>query len=456
MLNEKRYFLKNANLLEEVHKSKLTYCCYEKSEYGEYDLICESYSLITPNIISQFFDKNSSRDYVIIRVMTDEHVIEYCKNGKVNLQELKMSPFKHYLIYKEDFENVFKSSENNLNKIADLNTEIAELKEIIKSNNRIIRNYQQTKNKQIPYKENNKQCREKILNIIDEIKSLSDDFSRQIMTYAKEVLRSHWVGETIESGTFDITQGKLSDGLVYMIIMLVDQYAKSGNWVGYTYLDDMKDYIIPKSMWIVGGDGFAYDIGYGGLDHVLSRTDNINILVLDTEVYSNTGGQSSKSSNLGSVASFASNGKEYYKKDLARIAMCYPHVYVACVNIGYNKEQYLRALQEANNHKGPSIIIAYAPCIAQGIIKGMKNSLQEEKEATSSGYFPLFHYSPETKVFSMDSQADFSKYQEFINGEDRYRSLNKLNKEAKEMLEENQKHAEDRYKYYQGLSNKKD
>ena len=240
MLNEKRYFLKNANLLEEVHKSKLTYCCYEKPEYGEYDLICESYSLITPNIISQFFDKNSSRDYVIIRVMTDEHVIEYCKNGKVNLQELKMSPFKHYLIYKEDFENVFKSSENNLNKIADLNTEIAELKEIIKSNNRIIRNYQQTKNKQIPYKENNKQCREKILNIIDEIKALSDDFSRQIMTYAKEVLRSHWFGKTIESGTFDITQGKLSDGLVYMIIMLVDQYAKSGNWVGYTYLDDMK------------------------------------------------------------------------------------------------------------------------------------------------------------------------------------------------------------------------
>ena len=132
-------------------------------------------------------------------------------------------------------------------------------------------------------------------------------------------------------------------------------------------LEQLKDYIVPKSMWIIGGDGFAYDIGFGGLDHVLSTTENINILILDTEVYSNTGGQSSKSSNVGSIASFTSTGKNNYKKDLARIAMCYPHVYVACVNIGYNKEQYLRALQEANNHDGPSIIIAYAPCIEHGI-----------------------------------------------------------------------------------------
>ena len=110
------------------------------------------------------------------------------------------------------------------------------------------------------------------------------------------------------------------------------------NFEEHPYLDELRDYIVPKSMWIIGGDGFAYDIGYGGLDHVLSTNEDINILILDTEVYSNTGGQSSKSSNIGSIASFTSSGKSNYKKDLARIAMCYPHVYVACVNIGYNKE----------------------------------------------------------------------------------------------------------------------
>ena len=213
---------------------------------------------------------------------------------------------------------------------------------------------------------------------------------------------------------------------------------------------------MPRSVWMIGGDGWAYDIGYNGIDHVLANKENVNILVLDTEVYSNTGGQSSKSTRMGAVAKFASGGKQTAKKDLAKIALTYPHVYVGTISLGANANQAIRVLKEAEAYDGPSIIIAYAPCIAQGIIKGMKNSLQEEKEATQSGYFPLFHYNPENKQFSMDSQADFSKYQEFINGEDRYRSLNKLNKEAKEMLEENQKHAEDRYKYYQGLSNKKD
>ena len=221
-------------------------------------------------------------------------------------------------------------------------------------------------------------------------------------------------------------------------------------------LDKLKDFIMPRSVWMIGGDGWAYDIGYNGIDHVLANKENVNILVLDTEVYSNTGGQSSKSTRMGAVAKFAANGKQTAKKDLAKIALTYPHVYVGTISLGANANQAIKVLKEAEAYDGPSIIIAYAPCIAQGIIKGMKNSLQEEKEATASGYFPLFHYSPETKVFSMDSQADFSKYQEFINGEDRYRSLNKLNKEAKEMLEENQKHAEERYKYYQGLSNKKD
>lgn len=240
MQNEKRYFLKNSNLLEEVHKSKLTYCCYEKPEYGQYDIICEDYNLITPNIMNDFFKKNPNSSYIIIRVMTNEHVLPYCKNGKVNLQELKMSPFKHFLIDKDDFEKTFENFGSNLNKIDELNLKISNLKEKIKDNNRNIRLNQQTKDKQIPFKENNKLCKENIENLTNEIKKLSETFSTDILKDAKEVLRSHWKGDTIESGHFDISQGRLSDGLVYMIIMLVDQFAKSGNWSRYTYLDDMK------------------------------------------------------------------------------------------------------------------------------------------------------------------------------------------------------------------------
>ena len=220
-------------------------------------------------------------------------------------------------------------------------------------------------------------------------------------------------------------------------------------------LDELKDYIIPKSMWIVGGDGFAYDIGYGGLDHVLSTNENINILVLDTEVYSNTGGQSSKSSNLGSIASFTSSGKTNYKKDLARMAMCYPHVYVACVNIGYDKEQYLKALQEANSHDGPSIIIAYAPCIEHGIKTGMEHSLDDSKLATLCGYFLTFRYNPDLDKFTLDSKdIDSSKYDEFLSNENRYANLKKVNPEdANRLLEMQKEWAKQRYEYYSKLVN---
>ncbi len=216
---------------------------------------------------------------------------------------------------------------------------------------------------------------------------------------------------------------------------------------------ELRDYIVPKSMWIIGGDGFAYDIGYGGLDHVLSTNENINILILDTEVYSNTGGQSSKSSNLGSIASFTASGKTNYKKDLARIAMCYPHVYVACVNIGYNKEQYLKALQEANNHKGPSIIIAYAPCIEHGIKTGMEHSLDDSKLATECGYFLTFRSNPDTETFTLDSkEIDESKYDSFLSNENRYANLKKVNPDDAERLLNMQKEwAKKRYDYYSKL-----
>ena len=216
----------------------------------------------------------------------------------------------------------------------------------------------------------------------------------------------------------------------------------------------LKDFIMPRSVWMIGGDGWAYDIGYNGIDHVLANRENVNILVLDTEVYSNTGGQASKSTRTGAVAKFASNGKQTAKKDLAKIALTYPHVYVGTISLGANPTHTIKILKEAESYDGPSIIIAYAPCIAQGIIKGMKNSIQEEKDATLSGYFPLFHYSPITNEFKLDSQADFSKYEEFINGEDRYKSLDKLVKNSKEILDENKKNAEERYKYYQDLASK--
>lgn len=222
----------------------------------------------------------------------------------------------------------------------------------------------------------------------------------------------------------------------------------------HPYLLDMKDYIVPKSMWIVGGDGFAYDIGYGGLDHVLSRNDNINILVLDTEVYSNTGGQSSKSSNYGSIASFTSKGKDSYKKDLARIAMCYPHVYVACTNIGYNREQYLKVLKEASEYNGPSLVIAYCPCIEHGIKTGMEHSQSNAYLATKCGYFLTFRYNPNEGKFILDSKdVDFDKYEDYLMTENRFANLKRVNKENAEDILNNQKNwAIKRYNYYKKLS----
>ncbi len=222
----------------------------------------------------------------------------------------------------------------------------------------------------------------------------------------------------------------------------------------HPYLNDMKDYIVTKSMWIVGGDGFAYDIGYDGIDHVLSKNDNINIMVLDTEVYSNTGGQASKSSNYGATASFASSGKNNYKKDLARIAMCYPHVYVASCNIGYNNEQYLKALKEASSYDGPAIIICYSPCIEHGIKSGMEHSQSNAYLATECGYFITFRYNPSTGKLVLDSKnPDFNKYEDYLMTENRFANLKNVNStSANEILEEQKKWAMNRFNYYKRIS----
>jgi len=217
-------------------------------------------------------------------------------------------------------------------------------------------------------------------------------------------------------------------------------------------LKELKNYIISRNIWCIGGDGWAYDIGFGGIDHVLSSNDNINILVLDTEVYSNTGGQSSKSSRVGSIASFATSGKKNTKKDLARIAMAYPNCYVAQVSLGANPMQVIKAINEANSHPGPSIVIAYSPCISHGIKGGMSNSLASQRLATLCGYFPTFRYSPITG-FTLDSKnIDFNLYEQFLNNQTRYSMLKKVNPNNFDiLLQENKKNAKERYDYYNSL-----
>ena len=198
-------------------------------------------------------------------------------------------------------------------------------------------------------------------------------------------------------------------------------------------IQELQDYFTDKSVWIIGGDGWANDIGYGGIDHVLAQGQNVNILVLDTEVYSNTGGQASKSTPTGAVAKFATGGKKTYKKNMGLMSMSYGYVYVASVALGADRAQTLKAFQEAEAYNGPSIIFAYAPCIAHGI--DMSKTQTEQKRAVEAGYFPLYRYNPEAEIpFTWDAKEPKADYQEFIRSEGRYKSLLKTNPEAAEDL----------------------
>jgi pyruvate-ferredoxin/flavodoxin oxidoreductase len=189
-----------------------------------------------------------------------------------------------------------------------------------------------------------------------------------------------------------------------------------------------KDYLSKKSVWIFGGDGWAYDIGYGGLDHVLASGENVNVFVFDTEVYSNTGGQSSKATQTGAVAQFAAAGKEVKKKDLAAISMSYGYIYVAQVAMGADYNQCVRAIAEAESYDGPSLIIAYAPCINHGIKTGMGKAQDEIKNAVAAGYWHTFRYDPRLALegknpFQLDSKAPTADYETFLKNEVRYSSL---------------------------------
>jgi pyruvate-ferredoxin/flavodoxin oxidoreductase len=226
-----------------------------------------------------------------------------------------------------------------------------------------------------------------------------------------------------------------------------------------TDIINLKQYLIKKSQWIFGGDGWAYDIGYGGLDHVLASGEDVNVLVMDTEVYSNTGGQSSKATPVGAVAKFATAGKRIRKKDLGMMAISYGYVYVAQVAMGANQAHYLKVLREAEAYPGPSLIIAYSPCINHGLKAGMGVTQKQQKHAVDAGYWHLYRYNPllETQgqnPFVLDSkEPDFSKFREFLNSEVRYTSLQQsFPKESEELFKIAEDNAKWRYKSYKRLA----
>ena len=216
---------------------------------------------------------------------------------------------------------------------------------------------------------------------------------------------------------------------------------------------DKKDYLSKKSVWIFGGDGWAYDIGFGGVDHVLAQNKNVNVFVFDTEVYSNTGGQASKASNIGQVAQFAAAGKETKKKSLAEIAMSYGYIYVAQIAMGANPAQTIKAITEAEAYNGPSLIIGYSPCEMHSIKGGMINCQKEMKKAVECGYWNLFRYNPEgEKKFTLDSKAPAGGYQEFLMNEARYSRLTReFPERATTLFERNESEAKARYEHLQKL-----
>ncbi len=219
-----------------------------------------------------------------------------------------------------------------------------------------------------------------------------------------------------------------------------------------------KDYLIKKSVWISGGDGWAYDIGYGGLDHVLASGEDINVIVYDTEVYSNTGGQASKSTPIGAVAKFAASGERRGKKDLGLMMTTYGNIYVAQVAMGANQNHFMKVLQEAESYKGPSLIIAYAPCISHGIKTGMGTTQLQEKKAVASGYWHLWRFDPRKSEegknpFMLDSKEPTESFQDFIRSERRYTMLEgSFPEEAKVLFERAEKYAKERYKTYKRLA----
>ncbi len=265
----------------------------------------------------------------------------------------------------------------------------------------------------------------------------SDEASDEVKAACKEYLDTFGCGAT---------NGTATDKLVAALMGCECPVCKE--------IVSNKDFLAKKSQWVFGGDGWAYDIGFGGVDHVLASGKDINIMVYDTEVYSNTGGQSSKATPVGAVAQFAAGGKDVKKKDLASIAMSYGYVYVAQISMGADYAQTVKAIAEAEAYPGPSLIIAYAPCINHGIKKGMSKAQTEEKLAVECGYWHLFRFNPAAEnKFSLDSKApNMEGYQDFLKGEVRYLSLGLKNPErAEDLFAKNEAFAKERYEYLKKL-----
>ena len=272
-------------------------------------------------------------------------------------------------------------------------------------------------------------------------KILAKEDAPQDLKEALEGALAHWDNSKTEEAIEAQNKAKA----------LIDKYAKECGCETIKKVKELEDYFTDKSIWIIGGDGWANDIGYGGIDHVLAQDKNVNILVLDTEVYSNTGGQSSKSTPTAAVAKFATGGKRTYKKNMGLMSMSYGYVYVASVALGADRNQTLKAFQEAEAYNGPSIIFAYAPCIAHGI--DMSKTQTEQKRAVEAGYFPLYRYNPASETpFSWDAKAPTGNYQDFIKSEGRYKSLMKTNPEAADALyAQAEKDAAQRMSVYQAV-----
>ena len=268
------------------------------------------------------------------------------------------------------------------------------------------------------------------------VEAIAENGSEELKAAAKEYLDTFTVGAL---------NGTATDNLVAELEKLNTAEAKD--------ILDNKEFLSKKSQWIFGGDGWAYDIGFGGLDHVIASGKDVNIMVFDTEVYSNTGGQSSKSTKTGAVAQFAAGGKDVKKKDLASIAMSYGYVYVAQIAMGADYNQTVKALAEAEAYPGPSLVIAYAPCIAHGIKKGMSKAMTEEKLAVEAGYWNNFRFNPDAEnKFTLDSKTPTGDYQEFLKGEVRYSSLALKDPErAAKLFEKNEEDAKERFSYLEKL-----
>ena len=274
-----------------------------------------------------------------------------------------------------------------------------------------------------------------------------------------EAIKDGFTDESKEAMKAWIESKDMANASVEASKVVVDALQKEEKPLAKEILD-LEQYMVKKSQWIFGGDGWAYDIGFGGLDHVLASGEDVNVLVMDTEVYSNTGGQASKATPTGSVAKFAASGKKIRKKDLGAMAMTYGYVYVAQIAMGASQAQAFKAIKEAEAYPGPSLVIAYSPCIAHGIKGGMSGAQQEEKFAVEAGYWHTYRYNPEVEAegknpFTLDSkEPDWDKFQSFLANEVRYASLKKsFPAEARKLFAASEEDAKWRYRNYQRLAN---